>query len=609
VNVVTALADFLRDHGVTIVLGSTLVLAVFALMIACTRSLVSKRRLAGLAMVAIVVYGAIAVVPLPRLTPRLMSDGPAAVGNTVVGETSRPMTVGPAQLVELPARAAVDRPDPAPSQLQFAATPNAPPAPSVVASALPDLATTIAWVLLVGAVVVALHLLVGWWRLRRILAASRTAPAELRRAARLPRHVRLCIANRRVQPFCCGVLRGCIVLPPNLDAVSAETIFVVRHEAAHLRAGDMRLRVFAALLRPVLFWQPLFWWLQSQLRFTGELLADDAAAEGAVGDYVRCMVALAAKPAPRVTGALAAFAFHRPSELYRRLQMMLQREGSLSTFTSPWRRLIHGVSATAIVAGSAMFFGVERVAAQDPVRAERTEELTSEVETLRVMVRELRAELRLLRRAHDRRSATEALREGQPAPKDGTGYTIQRGDTLESIAITFYGSPARADRLRALNPDVDPRRLRIGQVLRIGGDLYTYEPVADERVEDEPVADARAFEAPVATTSPRSLDAIADVITRCIELQGQVQIAEIELLRAKEAMANGLASKFDVEIAKIQLGVKQKQHRAIRGMLQRELDHARRQLSQLEKLHERGFVPEHEVAEVSSFIQVLMGVF
>ena len=43
-------------------------------------------------------------------------------------------------------------------------------------------------------------------------------------------------------------------------------------------------------------------------------------------------------------------------------------------------------------------------------------------------------------------------------------YTIERGDTFGSVAAEFDTS---VDRLRELNPDVDPTMLTIGQRIRV----------------------------------------------------------------------------------------------------------------------------------------------
>ena len=46
-------------------------------------------------------------------------------------------------------------------------------------------------------------------------------------------------------------------------------------------------------------------------------------------------------------------------------------------------------------------------------------------------------------------------------------YVVNRGDTLSSIGSRFHKSVAA---LMALNPDIDPNRLKIGQKIRVAED-------------------------------------------------------------------------------------------------------------------------------------------
>ncbi|WP_197441329.1 LysM peptidoglycan-binding domain-containing protein [Thalassoglobus neptunius] len=57
-----------------------------------------------------------------------------------------------------------------------------------------------------------------------------------------------------------------------------------------------------------------------------------------------------------------------------------------------------------------------------------------------------------------------------PPPK-GRRHVVQAGETLESIAVRYYGSPKGVTRLRSENPALTgaARRLQPGTVLRIGG--------------------------------------------------------------------------------------------------------------------------------------------
>ena len=49
----------------------------------------------------------------------------------------------------------------------------------------------------------------------------------------------------------------------------------------------------------------------------------------------------------------------------------------------------------------------------------------------------------------------------------GRTHTIEKGDTLEGLAVRYFGSSKRVDDIKTLNPSVDPTRLRIGQIIRL----------------------------------------------------------------------------------------------------------------------------------------------
>jgi LysM repeat protein len=95
--------------------------------------------------------------------------------------------------------------------------------------------------------------------------------------------------------------------------------------------------------------------------------------------------------------------------------------------------------------------------------------------------RELRAGMQLKMPVLDRRGAqagdTAANPTGPvgpdagPAPTDDPrgvrSYTVARGDNFERIAKSQCGGLAAVEKIRALNPGVDSRSLKIGQVLKI----------------------------------------------------------------------------------------------------------------------------------------------
>ncbi|MCA8948495.1 MAG: LysM peptidoglycan-binding domain-containing protein [Planctomycetes bacterium] len=591
----SAFAALLRDHGFDLLLGSTLVLGVAAVAVGATRSVVGRRRLLRCGLVAIASYLAVAAVPLPRWSPPRGSVAAEGHGGTAV--------VGPA------ARRAAGRVADEPAAL--------PPTVSAVSSAVParaataprserlrsapfdsaavDPAIVAAWLLLGAGVTLTTQLALGWWRLRRILARSVAASAEQLAGIALPPRVEVRITDLAVQPFCCGIWRRRIVLPRALAAPSPAATFVLQHELAHLRHGDTRWRAFALLLRPLLFWQPLYWWLQARLRFHDELLADDVAARGDAGGYVRAMLALVSASPPNVvaTATPAIFVFRRHTELFRRCEMILQRETGLSTSTSRWRRRLETAAAAALVGVCAATFGVERAVAQDPGAVA---ELRQQIDVLLHENDALRAELATLR-------AQPGAGEAAVPPAAGTvnvgdeilRYTVVAGDSLDRIARKIYTEPGAVERLLALNPDLDPRQLRIGQELRliVSGTGPAPRPTP-------PTATPRMS---------RSLEDVANVIARSIELRGAVQIAEVEVARAQERFESGRTSNYDVEIARIGLATKKRQLAAITGLLQRELDAAKDELAHVEALAEHGYATRREAAEISAFVQVLLGVF
>jgi LysM repeat protein len=62
------------------------------------------------------------------------------------------------------------------------------------------------------------------------------------------------------------------------------------------------------------------------------------------------------------------------------------------------------------------------------------------------------------------RTTTQLTTTGATTAEEPRFYTIERGDTFGSIAAEF---DTTVDRLRELNPDVDPTQLTIGQRIRV----------------------------------------------------------------------------------------------------------------------------------------------
>ncbi|MBB6431238.1 LysM peptidoglycan-binding domain-containing protein [Algisphaera agarilytica] len=50
----------------------------------------------------------------------------------------------------------------------------------------------------------------------------------------------------------------------------------------------------------------------------------------------------------------------------------------------------------------------------------------------------------------------------EPEPAAPRTYTIQKGDSFWKIAKSVYGDPMRMKDIEAANPDIDPKKLKIG---------------------------------------------------------------------------------------------------------------------------------------------------
>lgn len=53
------------------------------------------------------------------------------------------------------------------------------------------------------------------------------------------------------------------------------------------------------------------------------------------------------------------------------------------------------------------------------------------------------------------------------APAAGGTYTVEKGDTIYSIARKVYGSNTRAKDIIAANPGIDPNKIKAGQTLTL----------------------------------------------------------------------------------------------------------------------------------------------
>ena len=91
-------------------------------------------------------------------------------------------------------------------------------------------------------------------------------------------------------------------------------------------------------------------------------------------------------------------------------------------------------------------------------------------------------------------SRVETKRVDTVIPPEFRDYTVQAGDTFQTISRRVYGTPAHADAIARANALKDPKRLKAGQVIRVPKDPANVQglptTVEVQVPVDEPVATA-----------------------------------------------------------------------------------------------------------------------
>ncbi|MCA9034796.1 MAG: hypothetical protein KDA91_06675 [Planctomycetaceae bacterium] len=145
-----------------------------------------------------------------------------------------------------------------------------------------------------------------WWRCLKKSYVSSAGVAENRGPLRRVRIVHLAEAH---VPMVFGVLRPVIVLPKCLSiATEAEYRMVVEHESAHILRHDISWNMLTNAIAAILWFQPLAWRTQRQIRIEQEHACDDAVLAGSCQpyEYAQLLTRLAGSLiGPRPDSALA----------------------------------------------------------------------------------------------------------------------------------------------------------------------------------------------------------------------------------------------------------------------------------------------------------------
>jgi len=257
--------------------------------------------------------------------------------------------------------------EPVPDETAANVAPSAPDLPAEPAAVADRASISIPGLLLGGYSLVTVLLLLRWlaghlalWRMGRKSwpASGRAARImdELTLGRRLPPRLRI-VSGLRV-PVCFGLWRPTILLPQRVAEQSDETALrcVLAHELAHLRHGDA-WTCFVAGLAQIVYWPlPWLWMLHRQLRLCQEYRADAAAAEaaGRAEDYAAFLVELSRSLAVGSRRyAVATAVLGNPSDLFRRITMLLKNAYVSGRASRPWSLVAAGgfLSLAVLLAG------------------------------------------------------------------------------------------------------------------------------------------------------------------------------------------------------------------------------------------------------------------
>ena len=360
--------ELLEGHGGGALVASTLALAVGAVAVLWTRRWDSRQLTAELAIATATLAGLQAFAPLGLI----QHQEPVRVevhGGERPSLAQSPVAPGPVVSADRqPAKRAT-------GEAALSVTPRTIPAQPRPARDLAVPTPSLTWLALGSSLLVALYGLLGWVVVLRLHRRSQLAPDSVSSAVDelVGRSVDTRLVPTSATAFCYGLLSPRLALPFHLMARGGDRCLesVLHHEASHLRRKDPLRRVLVTAVAPLLFWNPLYWWLAREAALCAEYIADDSATR-ALGRrrYARELLMLAAPIVhnPSALRPSGSQFLRRKGELRRRILMLHHSAPDLSTRTSRLGRCSRTTFASITLA--ALTLGVGRSPGQDPLPGE-----------------------------------------------------------------------------------------------------------------------------------------------------------------------------------------------------------------------------------------------
>lgn len=156
---------------------------------------------------------------------------------------------------------------------------------------------------------------------------------------RVRRTVQVCSSQMLDRPSVIGFFAPRILIPewllPRLTPDELQQ--VILHEAEHLRRGDDWINLFQKLCLVLFPLNPALWWIERRLCQEREMACDDGVIRvtRAPRAYAACLANLAERGLQHRAQALSLGAWHRRSELVRRVHRILRHSHTLSTRATP----------------------------------------------------------------------------------------------------------------------------------------------------------------------------------------------------------------------------------------------------------------------------------